>query len=90
MTPLLLRQFLNDRGSFTNDPNAIAAALGEAKANATTEKSQAYRLRIRLRFPIGREAGAEVVISLRGDEDPYRVLSWQSEVVALRRASPKV
>jgi general secretion pathway protein K len=90
MTPLLLRQFLNDRGSFTNDPNAIAAALGEAKANATTEKSQAYRLRIRLRFPNGREAGAEVVISLRGDEDPYRVLSWQSEVVALRRASPKV
>jgi hypothetical protein len=27
-----------------------------------------------------------VVISLRGDEDPYRVLSWQNEVIAQRRA----
>jgi general secretion pathway protein K len=90
MTPLTLKQFLNDRGSLPNDPNAIATALGAAKSSATSEKSQAYRLRIRLRFPNGREAGAEVVISLRGNEDPYRVLSWQSEAVAPRRASPKV
>jgi general secretion pathway protein K len=90
MTPLTLKQFLNDRSSLPNDPNAIATALGAAKGNATSEKSQAYRLRIRLRFPNGREAGAEVVISLRGDEDPYRVLSWQSEAAAPRQASPKV
>jgi general secretion pathway protein K len=29
MTPLVLKQFLNDRGSLPNDPNAIATAQGE-------------------------------------------------------------
>ena len=90
MTPLVLKQFLNDRGSFANDPRALAAALGEAKASATSEKSQAYRLRIRVRFPNGREAASEVVISLRGDEDPYRVQSWQNDVVVRRRALARV
>ena len=90
MTPLVLRQFLNDRGSLANDPKAIATALGEAKGNASTEKSQAYRLRIRVRLPNRREATSEVVISLRGDEDPYRVLSWQNDVVATRRAPAKL
>lgn len=86
MTPLLLRQFLSDRGSLSNDPTAIATALGGAKGSATTQKSQAYRLKIRVRFANGREAASEVVISLRADEDPYHVLSWQNEVVASRRA----
>ena len=80
MTPLVLKQFLNDRGSLPNDPTAIAAALGGAKGNAIVLKSQAYRLRIRVRFPNGQRAGSEVVISLSGDADPYRVLSWQNEV----------
>jgi general secretion pathway protein K len=80
MTPLVLKQFLNDRGSLPNDPTAIAAALGGAKGNAIVLKSQAYRLRIRVRFPDGQRAGSEVVISLTGDADPYRVLSWQNEV----------
>jgi general secretion pathway protein K len=80
MTPLVLKQFLNDRGSLPNDPTAIAAALGGAKGNAIVLKSQAYRLRIRVRFPSGQRAGSEVVISLTGDADPYRVLSWQNEV----------
>jgi general secretion pathway protein K len=90
MTPLLLKQFLNDRGSFFNDPQAIATALGGARGSATTEKSQAYRLKIRVRFPNGRETAAEVVISLRGDEDPYRVLSWQNDVVARKRVPARV
>jgi general secretion pathway protein K len=90
MTPLLLKQFLNDRGSLANDAAAIARALGKAKGGATTEKSQAYRLNIRVRFADGREAGADVVISLRGDEDPYRVLLWQNDVAARRRAPAKV
>src|SRR6516164_456255 len=80
MTPLLLNQFLNDRGSLPNDPTAIAAALGGAKENAILHKSQAYRLGVRVQFPNGQRARSEVVISLNGDADPYRVLSWQSEV----------
>ena len=87
MTPLVLKQFLNDRGSLPNDPTAIATALGGAKGSATRQKSQAYRLRVRVRFPNGREAASDVVISLSGDEDPYRVLSWQNDVVAQRRAA---
>jgi general secretion pathway protein K len=90
MTALVLRQFLNDRGSLANDPTAIATALGDAKGSASTEKSQVYRLRIRVRLPNRREAASEVVISLRGDEDPYRVLSWQNDVVASRRAGAKL
>jgi general secretion pathway protein K len=88
MTPLVLKQFLNDRGSLLNDPQAIATTLGGAKGNTTTEKSQAYRLRIRVRFPNGREAASEVVISLRGEEDPYHVLSW-NDVIAHGRASAR-
>src|SRR6516165_9929593 len=80
MTPLVLNQFLNDRGSLPNDPTAIAAALGEAKALGTVRKSQAYRLLIRVHLQNGRNTASEVVISLRGEEDPYRVLSWQDNV----------
>jgi len=80
MTPLVLKQFLNDRGSLPNDTAAIEAALGGAKGNAIVLKSQAYRLRVRVRFPNGQRGGSEVVISLSGDGDPYRVLSWQNEV----------
>jgi general secretion pathway protein K len=80
MTPLVLKQFLSDRGSIPNDPKAIATALSGAKENAIVQKSQAYRLRIRVGFPNGREAASDVVISLSGDEDPYRVLSWQNDV----------
>ena len=85
MTPLVLKQFLNDRGSLPNDPTAIAAALGGAKGNAIVLKSQAYRLGVRVRFPNGQSSGSEVVISLSGDGDPYRVLSWQNEVGPQRR-----
>ena len=86
MTPLTLRQFLLDRAALPNDPAAIAAALGAAKSNATTQKSKAYRILIRVRFPGGRESISEVVIGLRSEEDPYRVLSWQDDVTMRRRA----
>lgn len=90
MTPLILKQFLSDRASLPNDPAAIAVALGEAKANATDQKSPAYRLQIRVRFAGGREVASEVVISLRGGEEPYRVLSWRDDMPARRRASARL
>lgn len=80
MTPLTLKQFLQERAGLPNDPAAIAAALGAAKSNATAQKSQAYRISISVRFPRGTESVSEVVIALRGEEDPYRVLSWQDDV----------
>ena len=87
MTPLSLKQFLNDRAALPNDAATIASALGAAKSNATVQKSQAYRLLIRVRLPNGRESSSEVVISLRGGEDPYQVLSWQDDAT-MRRRSP--
>ena len=87
MTPLLLKQFLDDRGSLANDKAAIAAALGPAGANATAEKSRAYRVAVRLRFPNGRRTASEVVIRLRKQEEPYQVLSWQNDVAMPRRAA---
>ncbi len=86
MTPLTLKQFLNDRASLPNDPAAIAAALGGAKDSATAQKSQAYRILVRIRLANGRESTSEVVIGLRGKDSPYRVLSWQNDVVARPRA----
>jgi general secretion pathway protein K len=87
MTPLLLKQFLDDRGSLANDKAAIAAALGPAGASATAEKSRAYRIQVRLRFPNGRRTLSEVVIRLRKQEDPYQVLSWQNDMPMPRRAA---
>jgi general secretion pathway protein K len=85
MTPLILKQFLNDRSTLSNDAAAIAAELGAAKSNATAQKSQAYRMLIRIRFPNGRESVSEVVITLRSKEEPYQVLSWQDDVTVHRR-----
>jgi len=87
MTPLTLKLFLNERAALPNDPAAVAAALGEAKSNTTAQKSKAYRISIRVRFPGGRESASEVVIGLRSEEDPYRVLSWQDDVSVRRQAA---
>jgi general secretion pathway protein K len=87
MTPLTLKQFLMNRAASPNDPAAIAAELGAAKSSATTQKSQAYRILIRVRFANGRETVSEVVIGLRSEEDPYRVLSWQDDVTMRRQAA---
>jgi general secretion pathway protein K len=90
MTPLTLRQFLSERAMLPDDANAIATALGEAKASATNEKSPAYRLQIRVRFANRRETSSEVVISVRGNEEPYRVLSWRDDLPTRRPAPARL
>ena len=85
--PFTLKQFLADRATMPNDNAAIATALGAAaKSNVTAQKSQAYRIMVRVHFPNGRETASEVVISLKGEQDPYRVLSWQDDVIVRQRA----
>lgn len=79
MTPLILKDFLDTRATLPNDPAAIKSSLGTADTKAATvQKSNAYRILIRLRLADGREAASEVVIVLRGAEEPYQVLSWQT------------
>jgi general secretion pathway protein K len=85
MTPLTLKQFLNERAMLPDDSAALATALGPAKASATVPKSPAYRLAVRIRLPNGRQTASEIVIALRGEDDPYQVLSWQDD---LRRRTP--
>jgi general secretion pathway protein K len=85
MTPLTLKQFLSERALLPNDAAAIANALGDARASVTDKKSPAYRLQIRVRLGGGREVASEVVIYMRGGEDPYRVLSWRDEGPLRRR-----
>jgi len=84
MTPLMLRQFLGDRGALGNDAQAIAAALGEAKASVSPDKSDAYRMLIRLRLRNGWETASEVVIGLKSEGSPYRVLAWQNGMTPSR------
>ncbi|WP_024516020.1 type II secretion system protein GspK [Bradyrhizobium sp. Tv2a-2] len=86
MTPLKLKQFLGDRGSLVNDTAAMSAALGGPNGGAGVAKSEAYRLRVHLRFPDGRETTSEVVIGLKAKDDPYRMLSWQNDVPRIQRA----
>lgn len=78
MTPLILKQFLDDRPGLGNDAKAIARELGAAAASASADKSSAYRILVRLRMRNGWTTGSEVVIGLPQQRDPYRVLAWQT------------
>lgn len=91
MTPLKLKQFLGDRGSMVNDTAALSSSLGGANGgpgNGGPEqgKSDAYRIRVTLRFADGHETVSEVVIGLSAKDVPYRVLSWQNDVPRVARA----
>jgi len=90
MTPRRLKQFLNDRGGLANEPAAVAAALGVAKASVAAAPSESYRVTIRVRLSSGREFASEVVISMRDGEDPFRVLSWQGATDAQTRRPAKM
>ena len=86
MAPLMLKQFLKERGALSADKAAIARALGQASSYASGT-SKAYRLMIRARLPNGRVANSEVVISLRDDASPYLVLSWHDNMSTPGRRS---
>jgi general secretion pathway protein K len=80
MTPSALKEFLKQRPLLPTDMAAITTALGPAQANATIEKSDFYRILTTVKFDNGRQMSSEMVIGLGGEEEPYRVLSWQDEV----------
>jgi general secretion pathway protein K len=89
MTPASLKEFLKERPALPNDAAAIATALGSAQANATIDKSDFFRILTTVKFANGRRTASEVVIGLGGEEDPYRVLSWQDEMEAVTGRPPK-
>lgn len=82
MTPSGLKQFLMERPTLPADMAAITTALGPAQASATIDRSGSYRILTNVRFDNGRQASSEIVIGTGGNEEPYRVLSWQDDVGA--------
>ena len=55
--------------------------LGPASAGATAKTSAATRVRVAVRLDDGRKARVEVVILvLKGEDRPFRVLSWRDDV----------
>jgi general secretion pathway protein K len=80
MTPSGLKEFMSERPMLPRDMAAAATALGPAQANATIDKSDSFRVLTTVKFDNGRQTSSEVVIGLGGEENPYRVLSWQDDV----------
>jgi general secretion pathway protein K len=80
MTPALLNIFLDRRESVPVDPESIPRLLGPNQTGATTEGSDAIRVRVRIAFDNGRQAASEVVVLVGADDEPYRVLSWRDDI----------
>jgi general secretion pathway protein K len=90
MTPSGLKEFLRARPSLPRDAAAIATALGPAQAGATIDKGDFFRVLTTVKFVNGRQISSEVVIELRGEEEPYRVLSWRDEVETKTGRAPRL
>jgi general secretion pathway protein K len=80
MSPDRLNAFLGKRETLTADPQLVADALGSDQKGATTKGSDAIRVRTRITFDDLRRTTSDVVILRGGTDDPYRVLSWQSDI----------
>jgi general secretion pathway protein K len=78
MTPLILKQFLEDRAGLGTDAKAITRALGSAGGSVSSDRTNAYRILIRLRLRNGWQTVSEVVIGLAREEAPYHVLAWHN------------
>lgn len=82
MTPEKLDAFLRQRKSLPPDnPQAVLSALGGRQMGATVVGSGAYRVRMRITLPGGRQSRPEAVIMILGpgENEAYRVLAWRDE-----------
>jgi general secretion pathway protein K len=80
MSPARLNAFLGQRETPTADPKFLADSLGGDQVGASTKGSDAIRVRIHVAFDEVRSTTSDVVIFLGGGDEPYRVLSWQSDI----------
>jgi general secretion pathway protein K len=83
MTPSALKDFLNLRPMLSRDSPAITTALRPAQVSATPPISTSFSILTNMQFDNGRRSSSEVIIALGGNEDPYRVLSWQDDLEAV-------
>ncbi len=66
-----------------------AQGTSVAARTSSAPQSDAYRVLTTIRFDDGRQAASEAVITRGGDDDPYRVLSWQDDVPIRRSRKPE-
>ncbi|MGY3450450.1 type II secretion system minor pseudopilin GspK [Bradyrhizobium sp. USDA 4353] len=79
MTPLILKDLVNSRGSSSQDADSLAKMLGPAAKDAAKGKSKAVRLHIVVGPAGGLHHAATVVIIPGEGEQPYRLLARQDE-----------
>ncbi len=63
------------------------AAAGQTVPGVTTDGSDAVRLQVRVALDIGRQTASEAIILVRGDDEPYRILSWRDDAESPGTAS---
>ena len=82
MSSARMNAFLDARAAGSPDSNFLARALGDKQSGATTQGSDAYRVRMRLVADSGRRQLAEAVILILGPNSarPYGVLSWKTDI----------
>ncbi len=83
MTPARLDAFLNQRELLPPDnPEFVLGALGGRQPGATVAGSMAYRVRMRIILPDGRQSRPEGIIMILGpgEKEAYRVFAWRDEI----------
>lgn len=83
MTPARLDAFLSQRESLPpDDPQFVLGALGGKQVGATVAGSEAYRVRMRINLPDGRQSSPEGIIMILGpgEKEAYRVFGWRDEM----------
>ncbi|MGX1321680.1 general secretion pathway protein K [Bradyrhizobium sp. USDA 377] len=91
MTQARLDAFLGQRDDLPrDDPAFVIGALGGKQPGATTAGSEAYRVRMRISLPDGRQRTPEAVILISGpgEKEAFRVLAWQDEIDPYRGGRP--
>jgi general secretion pathway protein K len=91
MTTAKLEAFLGQRDDLPrDDPAFVIGALGGRQPGATTAGSDAYRVRMRIALPDGRQRTPEAVIQILGpgEKEAFRVLAWQDEIDPYRGGWP--
>lgn len=92
MTPAKLDAFLSKREELpATDPEFVIGALGGRQPGATVSGSEAYRVRMRITLPDGRQRTPEAVILIRGpaEKEAFRVLAWNSDISPDRGGRPR-
>lgn len=92
MSPAKLDAFLNQRADLPPDnPEFVIGVLGGRQPGATISMSDAYRVRMRITLPGGRQRMPEAVIQISGpgEKEAFRVLAWTDEVDPEREGRPR-